>query len=76
MIKARIKDNSPTIKGYIYRRKPEVHAIVNNTGSIIKGVIHRDTPFMIGRIKKAIDHEAEPYYEVANEYGTTIIIGD
>ena len=65
MIQARVVEDAPTIKGYIYQNTPT-----------IKGAIHADAPFIVGRIKKAIDHAPEPYYEVANEYGTTIIIGD
>ena len=65
MIKARILDDAPVMKVYIYKTTPE-----------IKGVIQTTTPFIVGKIKKTIEHEPEPYYEVANEYGTTIIIGD
>lgn len=65
MIEARITDDAPSIKCYIYNTRPT-----------IKGVIQSDAPLIMAHIKKAIDHAPEPYYEVANEYGTTIIIGD
>ena len=76
MIQARITDDSPVIKAYICRNAPEIKGLINTSMPVIKGVVQTDTPFIIGRILKAIDHEAEPYYEVSNEYGTTIIIGD
>ncbi len=65
VLKATIHTNTPSIKGYLYSDAP-----------VIKGIINTTMPFIVGRIKKAIDHEPEPYYEVANQYGTTIIIGD
>lgn len=76
MIQARITDDSPVIKAYICRDVPEIKGLINTSMPVIKGKIETDSPFIIGRIIKAIDHEAEPYYEVANQYGTTIIIGD
>ena len=76
MIQAKIVDDSPTMKAYIYRTAPSFKGAIVNSKTIIKGVIQADAPFIVGKIKKAIGHEPEPYYEVSNEYGTTIIIGD
>lgn len=76
MIRARIMEEAPSIKCYIYHDTPTIKGVIHNEMSIVKGVIKKDPPFIIGRIIKAIDHEQEPYYEVANQYGTTIIIGD
>lgn len=76
MIRAEINNaDVPIIKCYICETQPTIKAVIHNMPSI-KGVVKTETPFIIGRIKKAIDHEPEPYYEVANQYGTTIIIGD
>ena len=76
MITARIMDDAPSIKCYIRHDAPVIKGILHNEMPTIKGVINAQTPFITGRIVKAIDHAAEPYYEVANQYGTTIIIGD
>ena len=76
MIKAKITDDAPVIKCYIRRDTPTIKGVIQSTMPVIKGVIHSDAPFITAHIKKAIDHAPEPYYEVANEYGTTIIIGD
>lgn len=76
MIQARITDDAPVIKAYIYHDSPTIKGFIYNTMPVIKGAIHSDTPFITAHIMKSIDHEPEPYYEVANEYGTTIIIGD
>lgn len=76
MIQANIKNDYPVMKAYIYHDAPQIKGFIHNTMPIIKGVVQTDTPFIIGKIKKAVNHDPEPYYEVANEYGTTIIIGD
>lgn len=76
MIQANITNDYPVMKAYIYPDAPQIKGFIHNTMPIIKGVVQTDAPFIIGKIKKAVDHDPEPYYEVANEYGTTIIIGD
>ena len=76
MIQANITNDYPVMKAYIHHDTPKIKGIINNTAPVIKGNIHTTFPFIVGQIKKAVDHEAEPYYEVSNEYGTTIIIGD
>ena len=76
MIQARIVDDAPTIRAYIYRDTPVLKCSIDTTMPVIKGVIQTNASFITGKIVKAIDHEPEPYYEVSNEYGTTIIIGD
>lgn len=76
MIQARITEDAPSIKCYIYSNAPEIKGVIQNTMPVIKGVIHTGAPLITARIERAVDHEPEPYYEVANEYGTTIIIGE
>lgn len=76
MIQGRIIDDTPVIKAYIYRNAPTFKGLIVNSMPEMKGVINTVTPYIIGKIKKAVDHEPEPYYEVSNEYGTTIIIGE
>ena len=76
MIKAKITDDAPVVKCYIYHDSPIIKGVIQNNMPVIKGVIHSDAPFITAHITKAIDHSPEPYYEVSNEYGTTIIIGD
>ena len=76
MIQARITEDAPSIKCYIYNNAPEIKGVIQTTMPVVKGVIHADASLIIAQIRKAIDHKPEPYYEVANEYGTTIIIGD
>lgn len=76
MIEARITEEAPAIKGYIYNNAPTIKGVIQSSMAVIKGIIEVDTPIITAHIKKAIDHEPEPYYEVSNQYGTTIIIGD
>ena len=76
MIQARIIDDAPSIKCYIYNTRPTIKGYIYNSRPVIKGVIQSNAPLIMAHIMKAIDHAPEPYYEVANEYGTTIIIGD
>lgn len=76
MIQARLSEDAPVIKCYIYHDMPSIKGHIYNSKQFIKGVIQTDAPLITAHIRKAIDHEPEPYYEVANQYGTTIIIGD
>lgn len=76
MIQARMTDDAPVIKCYIRHDMPVLKGHIFNDRPVIKGAIQTEAPLITARIKKAIDHEPEPYYEVANQYGTTIIIGD
>lgn len=76
MIRAKLTDDAPVIKCYIYNKVPQIKGVIHNNMPVIKGVIHTDAPLITAHIKRAVDHEPEPYYEVANEYGTTIIIGE
>jgi hypothetical protein len=76
MIQARITNDAPVIRCYIRHDAPTIKGYIYNSRPSIKGVIHADAPFITAHITKAIDHSPEPYYEVSNEYGTTIIIGD
>lgn len=77
MIQASITNDYPVMKAYIHHDTPRIKGVINTATPIIKGVIQPKAPTMIGRIKRAIDHEPDPYYEVANESGGfTIIIGD
>lgn len=76
MIEASITSDYPVMKAYIHNTPPIIKGAIHNNAPVIKGVVQTDAPFIVGQIKKAIDHEPEPYYEVANEFGTTIIIGD
>ena len=76
MIQGRIIEDSPVIKVYIYRDIPSIKGVITTSMPVIKGVIQTVSPYISAKIQKAIDHEPEPYYEVSNEYGTTIIIGD
>jgi len=66
MIRAEVLEEHPKITCKIVRTMPTI------TGKIMK------TPAQIvGRIERNVEHEPEPYYEVANEFGGfTIIIGD
>lgn len=76
MIEANITSDYPVMKAYINNTTPKLKGFIHSDLPTIKGAIHIDTPRIVGQIKKAVDHEPEPYYEVANEFGTTIIIGD
>lgn len=66
MIRAEVLEEHPKITCKIVRTTPTI------TGKIMK------TPAQIvGRIERNVEHEPEPYYEVANEFGGfTIIIGE
>ena len=76
MISAKVTGQEPSIKCYINKVLPEIKVVVNNGNRVIRGVIADPHPSLIGYVKRVIDHAPEPYYEVANEYGTTIVIGD
>lgn len=76
MIQANITSDYPVMKAYIHHNTPQIKGIIHSNTHIIKGVIRTEPPLITAQIKKAINHEPEPYYEVANEYGTTIIIGE
>ena len=76
MIRANLTDDAPIIKCYIHTEVPQIKGVIHNNMPVIKGVIHTEAPLITAHIKRAVDHEPEPYYEVANEYGTTIIIGE
>jgi hypothetical protein len=73
MITARPTAEIPQIKGTITPPAQLLGRIVR-TFPEIKARIYRDSPEIKGTITK--DLEIEPYYEVSNEYGTTIIIGE
>lgn len=75
MVEAKIQTEMPVLKAKIYTA-PSIKGRLYLSSPVIKGVVKTTAPFIIAQIKKAIDHEPEPYYEVANKYGTTIIIGD
>lgn len=76
MVQPKIYTDNPTIKGVINTGMPKIKGVINTGMPKIKGVIQKYSPFIIGRILKQIDHQPEPYYEVANKYGITIIIGE
>ena len=61
MITAKIKNDTPYIKGTI------------TPPAMLKGIIRNEEPIIKGIISNDVKREA--YYEVSNEYGTTIIIG-
>ena len=73
MLKGAIKSDTPLIRGVI-SQTPSICGKIMHTEYILKGVVHNTMSSIKGTITK--DVETEPYYEVSNEYGITIIIGD
>lgn len=73
MLTAKPEVNTPQLKGTI---TPPAYILgrIIKTVPEIKGTIHRDTPQIKGTISNDIKRES--YYEVSNDYGITIIIGD
>lgn len=73
MLTARPYADAPVIKGTITPPAKLLGRIIRTVPEI-KGTIHRDISELKGTISEDVKREA--YYEVSNEYGTTIIIGD
>lgn len=76
MIQSKIMADEPTIKGVIQTSMPRIIGRIENNKAVVTGVIHSEAPVIFGKIIKNVDHDPEPYYEVANEHGITIVIGD
>lgn len=73
MITAKPIADIPQIKGTI-TSPAQLLGRLTRTIPEIKGTIHHNMPEIKGIITETV--KREPYYEVSNEYGTTIIIGD
>lgn len=73
MLTAIISNSEPYIKGKITQAPMLIGRIVRDIPEI-KGSIRKDAPVIKCTISNDIKKEA--YYEVSNEYGTTIVIGD
>lgn len=73
MLRGKIEADSTRIKGIISPTQSICGKIIR-TEHFLKGTVHNTMPAVKGTITK--DVEKEPYYEVSNEYGITIIIGD
>lgn len=73
MITAKPTADIPQLKGTI-TPPAKLLGRLSRTIPEIKGTVHCDIPQLKGTITDDVKREA--YYEVSNEYGTTIIIGD
>lgn len=73
MLTARPETNMPKIKGTITPPAYILGRIVRDVPEI-KGTVHKEMLSIKGVISNDIKRES--YYEVSNNYGTTIIIGD
>lgn len=73
MLTAKPQVNTPQIKGTITPPARLLGKIIRDVPAI-KGKIQTRMPSIKGTISDDVKREA--YYEVSNEYGTTIIIGD
>ena len=76
MITAQIISDSPVLVAKIHQQPSILSAKIEaNTANLYARLTPNDQT-IIGRIVKPVSKEPEPYYEVSNEYGTTIVIGE
>lgn len=76
MITAQIISDNPVLVAKIHQRPSILSAKIEaNTSKLLARLTPNDQT-IIGRIVKPVSKEPEPYYEVSNEYGTTIVIGE
>lgn len=76
MITARIISDSPVLIARIQTRPNILTAKIEQNKSKLYAKISPMDQTIKGRIIKPVAKEPEPYYEVSNEYGTTIVIGE
>ena len=77
MIRAEVLEEHPKITCKIVRTTTTITGKIVKTMPTITGKIMKTPAQIVGRIKRKVEHEPEPYYEVANEFGgLTIIIGE
>jgi hypothetical protein len=78
MITAQIISDSPVLVAKIRTNPNSLSAKIQTNQDRLVARISPMDQTIIGRIIKPVDKELypEPYYEVSNEYGTTIVIGE